>query len=155
MTDQNTTDQHTEPAAVEPAAVVVEHAGPAPAAPAGDPKPADVEPSSSPDPAPAEEEEDTRLPLTEAMDVLTVAEVLTIERHFDRDLSKLSGTALTSAVAWAHERRRTLGQADRPDWAQINGWSMKRLNDYFAPEPVEIDEADPETTAGKDDTLAG
>lgn len=90
------------------------------------------------------------LPMKEAMEMLTVGEVRTIERHYGRDLNELSGTDLTVAVVWAHERRDTLGQESRPDWAVLDDWTMKDLNGYFLPEAIDIDPTEPETDSGKE-----
>lgn len=106
---------------------------------------------------------ETEMSLTEAIESLTVGEVAAIERHFGRSLDggKLSGTDLTVATVWALERRawhandttRTGGPEGRkPDWTTFDSWTMKRLNGYFSPDPVEVDPDAPETAAGKGDS---
>lgn len=62
---------------------------------------------------------------------------------------QLSGTALTVALIWAHERRAKLGQPDRPDWDDFDSWTMRQVNDYFAPEEIEVEPSEPETESGK------
>lgn len=98
-----------------------------------------------------------QMALQEALENLTVGEVAAIERHFGRTLDggKLSGTDLTVAAVWATERRRLLGQPDRPDWRDLDDWTMKQLNAYFEPEAIEVDPSDPETDQGKGDSLVG
>lgn len=98
----------------------------------------------------------TNMTLTEAMKGLTVAEVRTIERHFGRtfDSGDLSGTDLTVAVIWAHERRRLLGQEDRPNWESFDDWTLGQLEEYFRPEEFEIDPSEPEGESGKDSKLS-
>jgi hypothetical protein len=99
--------------------------------------------------------EDKRLSLQEAMEMLTVGEVQGIERHYGRSMESgnLSGTDLTAGVVWALERRKFTGK-DKPDWSVFEGWTMKNLNDYFEPEEIEVEPADPETEQGKDASLA-
>lgn len=105
--------------------------------------------------APAEksaDQEATEQSLTEAIEGLTVGEVRVIERHYGKSLDsgQLSGTDLTVAVIWSLERRRALTEnRPRPDWRDFDSWTMKQVNGYFAPEPVEVDDDAPETPAGK------
>lgn len=93
--------------------------------------------------------------LSEAMEVLTVGEVQGMERHYGRtlDSGSLSGTDLTAGVVWALERRNGSGK-DKFDWKDVEGFTMKALNDYFLPEEVEVDETNPDGDEGKDDSLA-
>lgn len=102
-------------------------------------------------------EHQTEQSLTEAIESLTVGEIRVIERHYGRSLDsgQLSGTDLTVAVVWALERRKALGPGHAgklPDWADLDSWTMKRLNAYFTPEAIETDAAEPETEQGKGDT---
>lgn len=101
----------------------------------------------------------TEQSLTEAIESLTVGEVRVIERHYGRSLDggQLSGTDLTVSVVWALERRRALAEGvtgKLPDWKDLDDWSMKRLNGYFAPEAVEVNAEEPETAEGKGGTPA-
>lgn len=99
----------------------------------------------------------SNISLNEALEGLTVGEVRSIERHYGKTLEggDISGTDLTVGVAWAYERRSALATSvSLPDWGSFDSWTMKQLNGYFSPEEIEVDPDDPETEAGKGDTLA-
>jgi hypothetical protein len=89
--------------------------------------------------------------MAEAMESLTVAEVAAIERHFGGEFGGegITPTSLTVGVVWALERRRLLGQPERPEWKDLDSWTLKELNGYFAPEAQEIDPTEPESAEGK------
>lgn len=95
----------------------------------------------------------TEQSLTEAIENLTRGEIAAIERHYGNSIDggKLSGTDLTAAVVWAYERRGAAGDA-RLSWADLDAWTLKQLNEYFTPEEIETDPAEPETEQGKGDT---
>lgn len=99
-----------------------------------------------------------KIPLSEAMEMLTQGEIGLIERrytklygepqHFggegDRELSPM---ATMTGVIWANEKRR-LGKAY--DWEQADALTLKECNSYFAPEPIDIDPEEPTSESGKD-----
>jgi len=99
---------------------------------------------------------DEKLTLTEASEMLTIGEIRTIERHYGKhfDGDDLSGNDQLSAVIWAMERRKPRPPESKPySWADVDTMTMKEASNYFAPEPVEADESDPESEAGKDGSL--
>jgi hypothetical protein len=94
-----------------------------------------------------------KIPLTEAMETLTIAEVRAIEKHYGVSMEDgLSGTCLTAGVAYAFEKRRALRESvSIPSWDEVENHSMKWLNDYFAlPEQEAFIEGEPEGPSGKD-----
>lgn len=100
---------------------------------------------------------DEKLTLTEASEMLTIGEIRTIEKHYGRhfDGDDLSGNDQLSAVIWAMERRKPREQgAPVFSWADVDLMTMKQATNYFAPEPVEADDTEPESEPGKDDSLA-
>lgn len=103
-----------------------------------------------------------KIPLSEAMEMLTQGEIGLIERrytqlhgqpqHFGGEgEAALSPMSTMTAVIWGMEKRR-LGKAF--DWADADALTLKECNAYFAPEPVDFDEDDPDSESGKDDALA-
>lgn len=95
----------------------------------------------------------TKLSVQGALEGLTVGEVRAVERRFEGGIDKLTGTELTAGLMWAYERRRFLaGELDvKPEWPDVEGWTVKQINEYFAAE--DDDEDDPETAEGKGDRL--
>lgn len=84
-----------------------------------------------------------KLTLSEALDRITAGEVKAIEFQLKTAFEKLSGTAMTSAVVWALERRK-----GKFTWADVDRMTMGELNGYFAPEPEDVPEE--LTESGKD-----
>lgn len=91
------------------------------------------------------------LTMSEAAEMLTIGEIGLIEKrygqHFGSD--EMSAVSQMAGVIWAFERRRVLGAGGKFAWADVDAMTMKDCNDYFAPEPVEADEADPDSESGK------
>lgn len=112
---------------------------------------------------------DQKIPMSEAADMLTLGEIGCIEKHFRKsfvstkdddfegyDEGSLSALDQMSGVIWAMERRKPRPPESKPfSWADVEAFTMRQATDYFAPEPIELDDRDPETDSGKDDSLAG
>lgn len=101
-------------------------------------------------------EPQTEVTFQEACELLTVAEVRGIENHYGKSLDggKMSATEMTVGVIWAWERRRALAEDQRgklPDWKALDDWTVKRTQNYFTSEPIEVDPSEPDTDQGKDD----
>lgn len=101
---------------------------------------------------------DERIPMSEASEMLTNGEIGLIERrygvHFDPD--KMSPVSMMAGIIWAMERRKPVAKGvKRFDWADVDAMTMKQDEDYFAPEPIELDPDDPETDSGKDEPNDG
>jgi hypothetical protein len=103
-----------------------------------------------------------KIPFAEAMDLLTQGEIGLIERHYTDVVgrtqhfggegpSEMSPMATMTGTIWAMEKRR-LGKAY--DWKQAEAMTLGQCNAYFAKEPIDVDEEDPDSESGKDDTLA-
>ena len=92
--------------------------------------------------------------LAEAMELLTIGEIETIERHYEGKPfpNGLSPMSLTASVIWALERRRALREnaPKLPDWSDVSKWTLSRIGEYFADEELEIDPSEPETDEGKE-----
>jgi hypothetical protein len=96
--------------------------------------------------------------LQEAAELLTVAEVAAIERHYGGAYGVpisdggIRPTSMSAGVAWALERRADLeAKADKlTSWEDVEGWTLKRLSDYFPDEAVDVDPEAPESAEGKD-----
>lgn len=95
-------------------------------------------------------DEDTRLTVSEAIDLLTIGEVGMIERRHGKNFDDLSGTMMTASLIWAMERRKP---GVKFNWTDVEAFTFKKVGDYFKPEPVEdIDPDAPVSESGKDDT---
>lgn len=103
-----------------------------------------------------------KIPFSEAMDMINMAEISMIETHY----RKLTGTvqhfggqgdtemapmATMAGTIWALEKRR-LGKGY--SWDDADRMTLKEANAYFAEEPVDVDEDDPDSESGKDDAPA-
>ena len=90
----------------------------------------------------------------DSLEGLTVGEVRAIEKRYGSGLDKLTGTEMTAGLVWAYERRRHLaGEIEsRMEWPDVELWTMRQVNEYFAAEPDDVDDDDPESAEGKDDS---
>jgi hypothetical protein len=88
------------------------------------------------------------IPLSHAVEELTGFEALAVERRFNKKLEELGGIGLTVGVVWAYENRN----GNKRSWASVENMTFRELSGYFAPEPDDIDETDPDSDAGKDGT---
>jgi hypothetical protein len=86
------------------------------------------------------------VPLTDAVQELTGFEALGIERRFAKKLEELGGISLTIGVVWAYENRGD----NKRSWAGVEQMTFRELTGYFAPEPDDVDETEPDSDAGKD-----
>lgn len=91
----------------------------------------------------------------EHLDSLTGFEELAIAQHFGFDITTLldrspsmAGRALIFSV---HAREKETSPSDA--YKAAMGLTMREVDDYFAAEEVEIDEDEPETEQGKDDSV--
>lgn len=87
------------------------------------------------------------IPLSDAVQELTGFEALGVEKRFKTKLEDMGGISLTIGVVWAYENR---GDKSR-SWASVEQMTFKALSNYFAPEPDDIDETEPDSDTGKDD----
>lgn len=98
-----------------------------------------------------------KIPFSEAKALLTFAEVDAIERHFGRcyglephTQGAMSVFQTLHGVMWAWSRRQCLAE-DRPltTWEEAGGWTERDADEFFAKEPVEVDDDDPDSDSGK------
>lgn len=102
-------------------------------------------------------ERKTELTLREASEALTLGETRKIEQHFgggfgaSPEQGGLRSTDTVAGLIWALERRRDLaeGATKLTEWADLDGWTLREVNAYFADEPLEADDDAPETLEGK------
>lgn len=90
------------------------------------------------------------LPLSDAVQELTGFEALTIERRYNAKLEELGGIGLTIGVVWAYENRA----GKKRSWASVESMTFKQLTGYFAPEPDDVNQDEPDSATGKDDSYA-
>jgi hypothetical protein len=98
-----------------------------------------------------------KVPMSEASEMLTIGEIGWIEKHYGEhfDPDKMSPMSMMAGIIWAMERRKTVTKgAKKFDWADVNLMTMKEAEEYFAPEPIELDPDDPESESGEDDAPA-
>jgi len=88
------------------------------------------------------------VPLTHAVEELTGFESLQIERRFNKKLEELGGVGLTIGVVWAYENR----DGQKRNWSSVENMTFRELTGYFAAEPEDVNEAEPDSEAGKDDS---
>lgn len=88
------------------------------------------------------------MPLTDAVQELTGFEALQVERRFNKKLEELGGIGLTIGVVWAYENRN--GQ--KRSWPSVENMTFRELTGYFAEEPDDVNQAEPDSDAGKDDS---
>lgn len=86
------------------------------------------------------------IPLSDAVQELTGFEALHIERRYNKKLEELGGISLTIGVVWAYENRN--GQ--KRSWASVENMTFRELTGYFAPEPDDVNEDEPDSDTGKD-----
>lgn len=88
------------------------------------------------------------IPLTDAVEELTGFEALQLQNRFKTKLEDLGGVALTIGVVWAYENRN--GQ--KRSWASVENMTFGELTGYFAKPPDDVDESEPDSDSGKDDS---
>lgn len=86
------------------------------------------------------------VPLSDAVQELTGFESLAIESHFHAKLEDLGGVSLTIGAVWAYENRKP----EKRNWASVMGMTFRERTEYFADEPDDANEAEPDSAAGKD-----
>lgn len=93
---------------------------------------------------------ESKIPMSEAAELLTLGEIGVIEKHFGSHFGgdDMSPMSMMAGVIWAMERRRP---GVKFVWADVDKMTVKQAEAYFAPEPVEVDEDDPEGESGKDE----
>lgn len=87
------------------------------------------------------------IPLSDAVQELNGFEALGIEARFKTKLEEMGGIGLTIGVVWAYENR----DGKKRSWSSVQHMTFKELTRYFAPEPDDIDESEPDSDTGKDD----
>lgn len=85
------------------------------------------------------------IPLSDAVEEMTGFESLSIERRYNKNLNELGGVGLTIGVVWAYENR----DGKKRSWASVENMTTRELAGYFAPEPDDVDESEPDSEAGK------
>jgi hypothetical protein len=93
-----------------------------------------------------------KIPMSEAAEMLTFGEIGTIEKHYGANFDDMSPFSTMAGTIWAMERRIP---GHKFAWPDIDKMTVKTAQDYFAPEPIELDPDNPETDSGKDDTPDG
>lgn len=88
--------------------------------------------------------------LSDAVEELTGFEALTIERRYNKKLEDLGGIALTIGVVYAYENRT----GNKRNWASVENMTFRELTGYFAAEPDDVDQDEPDSEAGKEDSRA-
>lgn len=88
------------------------------------------------------------IPLTDAVEELTGFEALLLEGRFRKKLEELGGVALTIGVVWAYENR----DGKKRTWSSVENMTFGELTGYFAKPPDDVDEAEPDSESGKDDS---
>jgi hypothetical protein len=72
-----------------------------------------------------------KIPMSEAIKVLTLGEIGIVETHYRSDFNELSPMKMMTSLIFALERRRTQGFK----WTDLDSWTVQEAEDYFAPEP--------------------
>lgn len=86
--------------------------------------------------------------LSDAVQELTGFEAMVIERRNDKKLEELGGIALTIGVVYIYENRN----GNKRTWSSVENMTFRELTGYFAPEPDDVNEGDPDSAVGKDDS---
>lgn len=87
------------------------------------------------------------IPLSDAVQELTGFEALALQKRFNQKLEDMGGIGLTIGVVWAYENR---GDKKR-SWTSVENMTFRELSSYFAPEPEDVVEDEPDSEAGKGD----
>lgn len=80
------------------------------------------------------------VPLSEAVQELTGFEVIAVEAHFKRDFQDLGGFKTLLGTVWVYGNR----DGRSMDWQTVKSMTLKQLNGFFVPEPVEAVEGESE-----------
>ena len=75
-----------------------------------------------------------------------VHEALAIQKRTGHKLEDLGGIDLTIGVVWAYSNRN--GQ--KTSWTAVEQMTFRELTGFFAAEPDDVDQDDPDSDAGKD-----
>ena len=86
------------------------------------------------------------VPLSDAVQELTGFEALAIQKRTGHKLEDLGGIDLTIGVVWAYSNRN--GQ--KTSWTAVEQMTFRELTGFFAAEPDDVDQDDPDSDAGKD-----
>lgn len=70
-----------------------------------------------------------------AAEELTGFEIIAIEKQFGKDLADLSAPLVLIGMVWAFSNR----DGKSASWADVKAMSVRQLNGFFEPEPVEPD----------------
>ncbi len=81
---------------------------------------------------------------TEFAKSLTGFEILDIEDQFHREFNALGNTRATLGMAWA-----LLNRSGQASWREVKAMSMKEIEDLFAPETTDEDDADDPKATGQ------
>jgi hypothetical protein len=87
------------------------------------------------------------IPLSDAAEELTGAEARTIQQHFREKLENLGSIELTIGLVYTYENRA----GNKVGWAAVEGRSIRELSGFFAPEPEDASDDEPDSVSGKDD----
>lgn len=87
------------------------------------------------------------IPLSDAVQEITGFEALQIERRFDKTMEHIGGIGLTIGVVWVYENRN----GNKRTWSSVENMPIRELTGYFAPEPDDPNEDEPDSDAGKGD----
>lgn len=88
------------------------------------------------------------VPLSDAVQELTGFETLQVERRYNSKLEDLGGISLTIGVVWAYENRG----GNKRTWSSVESMTVRELTGYFASEPDDVNEDEPDSDAGKGDS---
>jgi hypothetical protein len=85
------------------------------------------------------------IPLSAAVEELTGFEVIAVESYFHTDFQNLGGMKTLIGAVWVYGNRdgRTM------DWNAAKGMTLKQMQGYFAPEPDDPLEDEPDSEVGK------
>lgn len=86
------------------------------------------------------------LPLSAAVEELTGFEVIAVENHFRKDFQALGGMKTLIGAVWVYGNR----DGRKMEWATAKGMTLKQMQCYFAPEPDDPIEDDPDSDMGKE-----
>lgn len=86
------------------------------------------------------------LPLSVAVEELTGFEVIAVENHFRKDFHELGGMKTLIGTVWVYGNRN----GNKLDWPVVKGMTLKQMRGFFAPEPEDPIEDEPDSDLGKE-----